>query len=155
VKFSKVLSVMNPPTGGLSANLGLLFLRVGVGSLMLVFHGWGKLVNFDARSQTFSDPLGVGSLTSLSLAVFAEVFCAAALIVGFKTRLVAVPLLITMLVAAFIVHANDPWAKQEFALMYALPFLAFMFTGGGRFSVDALLRRRWGRKAVGAPRQVV
>ena len=57
-------------------------------------------------------------------------------------------------IAGFIVHGDDPWAKTEFALLFALPFLAFAFTGGGRFSVDALLRERWAAKAEGAPRKV-
>ena len=42
-----------------------------------------------------------------------------------------------MLVAAGLIHADDPWAKKEFALMYLLPFLALLFTGAGRFSLDA------------------
>ena len=46
-----------------------------------------------------------------------------------------------MLVAAFIVHGEDPFQKKEFALLYAVPFLMLIFTGAGAFSVDARLKR--------------
>jgi putative oxidoreductase len=51
-----------------------------------------------------------------------------------------------LLVAATIIHADDPWQKKEFALMYAVPFLTLIFTGPGRYSIDHwfLDRRRRG-----------
>lgn len=124
------------------ASVGLLLLRVGVGGLMLGVHGLAKLTGFGEKSATFSDPLGVGSVTSLGLATFAEFFCAGAVVLGLATRLAAVPPLITMLVAAFVVHADDPFARKEFALLYALPFLTLVFTGPGRYSLDHLIQRR-------------
>jgi putative oxidoreductase len=118
-------------------SLGLLILRVVAGGMILLGHGWPKLMRFSDLSSRFPDPLGLGSTTlSLSLLLFAEVFCAAAVILGFATRLVAIPLVFAMLVAAFIIHADDPWQKKEFALLYALPFLTLICTGPGKFSVD-------------------
>ncbi len=121
--------------------IGLLILRVGVAGMMLVGHGWPKLADFSAKSSSFPDPLGVGSTASLGLAVFGEVVCALLLILGLFTRLASVPFLITMLVAAFLVHSSDPWAKKEFALLYAIPALTLFFTGPGRLSIDARRRR--------------
>jgi len=121
-------------------SLGLLVLRVGVGAFMLVGHGWGKLLGFTELSGSFPDPIGVGSTLSLTLAILAEVLCSLLLIVGLGTRFAAVPLLITMLIAAFVVHADDPWAKQEFALLYAIPYITLLLTGGGRFALDRVVR---------------
>ena len=119
------------------SSLGLLILRVVAGGMILLGHGWPKLMRFSDLSSRFPDPLGLGSTTlSLSLVLFAEVFCAAAVILGFATRLVVIPLVFAMLVAAFIIHADDPWQKKEFALLYALPFLTLICTGPGKFSVD-------------------
>jgi putative oxidoreductase len=127
-------------------SLGLLLLRIAAGGMMLVGHGWAKLVGFADIAPKFPDPLGLGSSTfSLGLAVFAEVFCAAAVIAGFATRLAAIPLVVTMLVAAFVVHADDPWAKKELALLYVVPFLTLVFTGPGKFSFDAGTRWPLGR----------
>jgi len=71
------------------------------------------------------------------------------LILGLGTRFAAIPVVIAMGVAALVVHANDPLlmgqgASKEPALLYAIPFLALVFTGGGRFSVDAWLKSRRG-----------
>ncbi len=126
-------------TPGAPVSFGLLLLRLVMGGLMLVNHGWGKLVNFGERSATFSDPLGIGSSASLALAVFAEVFCSVALILGFLTRATAIPLVITMWVAAFLHHAADPWSKKELAVVYSAAFLVLVFTGGGALSLDQIL----------------
>lgn len=129
----------------LQFDLSMLVLRVGIGLLMLCGHGWPKLANFSDRMGTFSDPLGVGSPLSLALAVFAEVFCSLALIAGFLTRLALIPLIITMVVAALIVHGADPMfgrgPSKELALLFFLPFLAIFLAGPGRFSADAWLAR--------------
>lgn len=109
---------------------------------MLISHGWGKLINFGEKASVFPDPLGVGSMMSLSLAVFAEVFCSIAIILGFATRFVAIPLISTMFVAIFIIHADDPRQKKEFALLYLVPFLTLIFTGAGRFSLDSIIKKR-------------
>jgi putative oxidoreductase len=104
---------------------------------MLFGHGWKKLMNFSELSRVFPDPLGIGASQSLMLAVFAEVFCALAVVFGIATRLAAIPLVITMLVAALLVHSDDPWAKMELSIIYLVPFLTIVFTGPGKFSFDA------------------
>ena len=129
------------PLVGVGGSLGLLLLRVSVGGMMLLAHGWGKLTSFAERSSSFPDPLGVGSSLSMALATGAEAFCALAVILGFATRWAAVPLMVTMLVAALIIHGDDPWAKKEFALLYFFPFATLLLTGAGRYSLDAFLRR--------------
>lgn len=123
-------------------SLAILFLRVGVGTLMLVGHGWDKLARFTERLATFPDPLGIGVGFSLSLAIFAEVFCSLALILGVATRFAAVPLLVTMLVAASVIHAGDPWREKELAVLYAVAFFVLIVTGGGEYAMDALRRPR-------------
>ncbi|RZO51654.1 MAG: DoxX family protein [Sandaracinaceae bacterium] len=121
----------------LSLDVGLLVLRVTIGSMMLLGHGLPKLMTFGEKLHRFPDPIGVGSEASLTLAVFAEVVCAGLIAVGFATRLATIPLLVTMLVAALVIHGDDPWARKEFALLYAVPALTLLLTGPGKLSVDA------------------
>ncbi|TVQ80462.1 MAG: DoxX family protein [Bradymonadales bacterium] len=117
-------------------DIGILVLRVWLGGTMLFAHGWGKLANFGERSQSFPDPLGfLGSGLSLSLAVFAEVFCAILVILGVLTRLASIPLVITMMVAFFIFHADDPFGRKELAFLFMGGFIALALTGGGRFAI--------------------
>jgi len=120
---------------------GLLILRIGAGVFMLG-HGWSKLLRFGELAAKFADPLGVGSAASLSLTVFAEFGCAVLVIFGLGTRLAVLPLLITMAVAALVIHADDPWSKQEFPLLYAVIWIALFFAGPGRYSLDYVLSRR-------------
>lgn len=122
-------------------DFGLLVLRLGAG-LMMMGHGLGKVQDLVAGKTAFADPIGIGAAPSLALAAFAEFFCALAVVVGFKTRWTAVPVVATMLVAALVFHAGDPWGKKEFPLLYATAFLTLVFTGGGRYALDAWLKKR-------------
>lgn len=126
----------------MAQDLGLLFLRVSIGLMMMIAHGWPKLAGFTTYSTTFPEVMGMSGQVSLTLAVFAEFFCSFALIFGILTRLVSIPLLITMLTAVLVIHADDPWNKKEFALLYAIPYLTLIFTGGGKFSLDSILLKK-------------
>ncbi len=110
--------------------------------MMLLAHGWPKLSNYGELLEKFPDPLGMGSGLSLFLAVSSEVGASVLIIAGLLTRLASVPLLITMLVAGFVVHGSDPFATQEKAFVYAVAYLALILTGPGRLSLDNLLHSR-------------
>ncbi len=118
-----------------SEALGLFVLRVGVG-LLMAGHGLGKLMDLIARRPGFPDPLGIGPMPTLAFAVFAELLCALAVVLGFKTRWATVPIIVTMLVATFIHHAADGWGQQELPLLYALAFLTIAISGPGRWAFD-------------------
>lgn len=126
-------------------DLGLLLLRVCAGVTMIGAHGWPKLLRFSELSGSFPDPIGVGSTVSLTLALFAEVVCSAAIVVGLFTRLAAIPAAFTMIVAAFVIHADDPWNKKELALAYLVVFATLALTGAGRHSLDARLPGKLGK----------
>lgn len=131
-----IKNIFNPGSYPKNINIVLLILRVVGGSFMLT-HGLGKFSNLfgDAPIQ-FADPIGIGVEASLALAVFAEVFCSILLILGLATRFAAIPLLSTMLVAAFIVHANDGFGKMEMALLYGVIYLVIIIAGAGKISMD-------------------
>lgn len=117
-------------------DFGIFFLRMVSGGFMLLGHGLPKLMKFNNNFHDFPDPLGVGSEISYGLTVFAEVICASLVILGLFTRLAVVPLIISLLVAVLIIHAEDPWHNKEFALIYIIPYVTLYFTGSGKFSVD-------------------
>jgi putative oxidoreductase len=122
----------------MSLDLSLLLLRLWLGLSMLLLHGWSKLTGFSALSSKFPDPVGIGSTASLGLAVFAEVGCAALLIVGFLTRFAALSLAITMAVAFFLQHKMQLTGKEsgELAFIYMAGFLAILFAGSGKFAFE-------------------
>jgi putative oxidoreductase len=73
---------------------------------------------------------------SLTLVIFAEVFCAIAVMLGVLTRVAAIPLIFAMLVAAFIALGGQALAVKELALLYMAFYAAVAITGPGRYSVD-------------------
>jgi putative oxidoreductase len=124
-----------------SADLALLVLRLVFGLSLLLLHGWGKLMAFSSTTSTFPDPLGIGHLPSLILAILGEVVCSSLVVVGLFTRFAALGSLITMGVAFFLVHGHRLAGQSngELAMVYGTVFLALFFAGGGRFAVDAKL----------------
>lgn len=115
---------------------GKLVLRLLFGGMMLV-HGIPKLQKLFAGAPfEFPDPLGVGALATLVIAVIAEVVCAILIIVGWKTRWATLPLIVTMMVAAFVQHGGDGFGQMEKALLYLAGYIAIGFLGAGRYSID-------------------
>lgn len=119
-------------------HLWLLVYRIAVSAFMLT-HGLPKFYRFFGDDPVrFADPLGIGVLPSLVLAAFAELVCSVLIIIGLGTRLATIPLIITMIVAVFIVHANDPFARMELGLMYLFTYLTILVAGPGRYSIDGM-----------------
>lgn len=132
-------NIFNPGNYQKNIDLSLLILRLVAGAFMLT-HGMGKLfMLMGSEPIQFPDPIGVGASTSLFLAVFAEVVCAVLIIVGFASRFAAIPLIITMLVAGFVVHASDGFSRQELPFMYAAMYLVIAIAGAGKYSIDSLI----------------
>ncbi|WP_373513707.1 DoxX family protein [Persicitalea sp.] len=133
--------LFKPTILSINANLGVLFLRIGIGLIMIAGHGYQKLQKYLGSDLAFGDPIGLGEETSLLLAIFAEFICSLLLIFGFLTRAVLIPLIFTMLVALFVVHGNAALGKQELPLLYALSYLTLFLTGPGKYSLDQVIFR--------------
>ena len=115
-------------------SLGLLILRVLVGITMLT-HGLAKLTSFSELSATFPDPIGLGSTLSLILIIGAEVGCSLFVIA-------TIPLVFSMLVVIFVVHANDPFQMRELPFLYLGIYILLFFTGAGKISLDSIISKK-------------
>lgn len=133
--FKKFLKPAHLPAG---ADWGVLILRVSV-SVMMLTHGLPKFNQLINGEHGFADPIGIGELPSLILAVGAEVFCSLFLILGLASRAVLIPLIFTMCLAYFVIHANDPFDVKEHALLFLVPYITLFLTGPGRISLDKKL----------------
>ena len=116
-------------------HIGLFLLRFTFSAMMLS-HGIPKLLNLIQGTLMKSDPIGIGVLATTILVVIAEAICPMLIIIGYKTRLARIPVIITMGVAAFIVHGADPISMKEKALLFLFGFLAIALLGAGKHSVD-------------------
>lgn len=152
------MTVMLKPTRDLSMSVGLLILRLGVGGYLLS-HGVGKLRMLLSGDFQLGDPIGIGPVPSLVLVTVAEFLCALLVVIGLGTRFAAIPVVISMAVAAFVTHAKDPWSAEtaamaffggqsktwfskEPALLFLTVFLALAFTGAGALSIDGAIGLR-------------
>lgn len=113
-------------------------LRLALGGLMIP-HGYGKLTTFASKSSTFMDPFHIGNTTSMALVIFAEFFCAVFILLGLFTRLSCIPLIIAMSVAVFLAHKGLFFTEGEMATHYLLGYIALLFMGPGKFSMDRLI----------------
>lgn len=123
-------------------NSGLLFLRVSLGLTMAFAHGLGKVppqpgfVGFLAKigfpaQELFAWGAGLSELVGgLFLAI------------GLASRFSSLSLALTMGVAAFMAHANDPWKAKELAIVYMFGFIFLFISGPGKFSVDSMISKK-------------
>ena len=131
----------DPGHPGRQRDLGLVILRVAFAASLIGAHGWGKLATLiEGGGAGFPDPFGVGGVASLALAVFAEVVCGLALLVGIGGRLPAAILSVFFVVAFFMVHGGDPFAERELAFVYLVAFVTLFLTGPGRYSLGKMMR---------------
>ncbi len=124
-------------------DLAALVLRLGFGFYMLLGHGLGKLkLYLSGEEIKFFSFIGLSAEITLLLAVIAEFVACIFIIIGYKTRLFSLPLIITMLVAIFLVHGQDPWfmygneSSKEPAFIYLIGFASIYLLGSGKYSFD-------------------
>ncbi len=123
-----------------SKDLALLILRITFGLSMFYGHGSGKMGRlFGSEEIKFGDPFGLGPVTSLALAAFAEGICSILVALGLFTRWALIPLIITMATAFFVVHIADEFSRQEKAILFGLAYVALFISGPGKISLDYLL----------------
>jgi putative oxidoreductase len=144
-----------------TASLGILALRLLTGLMMLIGHGIPKLMDYSARKDLFYVPdffplRYMSPPLSLMASIGAEVGASILILLGIATRPAAFILGFSMVIAVFGFHADAQWFvkpptyvdAKELGLLYLIPMIAIILTGGGAFSLDAAIykegkRRRW------------
>ena len=120
----------------MNINIALLILRVSFSAMLLLLHGVPKVKNLMSDNIQFVNIFGMGEAISLILATLAEVVLPILIIIGYKTRIAAIPIVLVMIVAAFVYHGNDPISVKEKPLIFLFGFLTIAIAGAGKFSID-------------------
>ncbi len=125
-----------------SDDIGKLMIRIAVGGLML-FHGFFKIVH---GVEWIKGPLGALGLPEfLAYGVYvAEIIAPVLIILGLKTRLSALVIVLDMVMAIVLVLKPSVFAvKQagggwgiELEMFFILASLALVFFGAGKYSVS-------------------
>lgn len=132
-------------SNSLNNDIGILLLRLSFGGLFTYF-GYSKLAAYDAVLPMFADignTVGLGATWSLNLVIFAEFFCGILVTLGILTRAAIIPIFITMTVAYFIAHAQDPFQNKVLPLLFWFLCFVIFVTGAGKYSLDYLMP--WGK----------
>ncbi|HEY0590445.1 MAG TPA: DoxX family protein [Thermoanaerobaculia bacterium] len=125
-----------------ATDVGLLVLRVFAGLALAFGHGLGK---FPPSDRFITGVGGMGfplPFVFAWAAALAELAGGILLALGLATRPAALVIAATMATAGFIRHAPDPFGRKELAFAYLAVAILFVLAGAGRYSVDALLRKR-------------
>jgi putative oxidoreductase len=131
-------------------DIGLLIMRLGIGTSMLIFHGYGKIsVEIEVWKKIWSTikTIKIDSLTQIweFMALFSESACALLIVlfmIGVLFRPVTVLLAFTMLIA-ILRHLTLPegtagagWSGAAQSLELLIIFSGLLFLGPGRCVVS-------------------
>ncbi len=119
-------------------NFGMFILRVVLG-LLVASHGYAKFIKFGTLKYKFMNFMHLGSTTSLTLIIFAELVCGILLILGLFTRLASIPIIIGMSVVVFVAANADIFGQGERGMMYLAAAVTVLFCGPGRISIDGMM----------------
>ncbi|MBR5622658.1 MAG: DoxX family protein [Opitutales bacterium] len=135
----------------LATDAALLLARLGVGGMMLL-HGIGKLTGGIVWLEQLLQLNGMPAFLAYGV-YLGEIVAPLMLIVGFAVRPAAFILLVNMVFAVGLTHADDLWLLSpqggwmlEVQGLYMLFAVMLMLSGGGRFSVPCPACRFFGKK---------
>jgi putative oxidoreductase len=132
-------------------NIALLLIRIVFAGSMLYGHGLSKLyrlidgtawdfifgfIPYPSFNISWTNPIFIGDVPTLILAVFSEFLAPLFILIGYKTKIFSFFPAATMFVAAFIVHLSDPFARKEKAILFLIGFIVIMMMGPGKYSID-------------------
>jgi putative oxidoreductase len=124
-----------------SPDLGILFLRLSLGILMLL-HGIGKLQGGVDGISGMLAAKGMPGFIAYGV-YLGEVIAPIFIVIGLWTRPAALVFAINMVIATLLAHSNDMFAlgktgglTRELNYLYFFGALALVFLGSGKFSVS-------------------
>jgi putative oxidoreductase len=136
----------SPPRESRHIDQALLILRLAVGIVFLV-HGYQKLFVWGLAGTTQGFAQMGAPLPNITgpLIAIIETFGGAALMLGLRTNIVAIPLAVDMFGAIMIVHRHGgffvPKGIEFVGTLFAV-CVALALSGSGYYSVDGVIARR-------------
>lgn len=122
-------------------NLGLLLIRLGIGCSLLFNYGYAK-ISHPEKWHALGEKMAMLHIHFMPafwgfMAAFSEFFGSIFLILGLFSRCTNALLAFTMFIAFLTGFSKNDFNSEAFELM--IVFIALIFTGPGKFSLDARL----------------
>jgi putative oxidoreductase len=125
--------------------VALLIARLTVG-VLFVSTGWGKVHNIEKIIGYFGELHIPAPAFNAVLASWTELLCGSLLVVGLASRLAAIPLMVTMVVAILTAKLDEihgvPDLLGEVEWTYLVLLFIVVVFGPGKASVDAIVESR-------------
>jgi putative oxidoreductase len=144
---SSTQKLLNIARGGLqrASFVGPLLARLTIG-VAFIESGWGKVNNLDKVTAFFTE-LGIPAPAFQATFVsWVELVCGTLVLIGLATRLAAVPLICTMIVALITAKAEDIGGVGDLVGLIEFTYIALLawlvVAGPGLLSLDHLIARR-------------
>ena len=134
-------------TGYSYTNLGRLFLRLFVGIMMVQF-GVRQIAHFPEAVASIPDISGISGAWIMGIFIGVEIICSIFIMFGFLTRLMTLPLFISMIIAEYYVLHDKlheaayqlTWQSYGYLpIMFLGIYFFILFVGPGKISVDYFL----------------
>lgn len=126
-------------------DVALFVLRFFLGATFMAY-AYKKIIKFDWYSNWFSQTLELPlPMLNLYAVTLVEGLGGLLLILGLFTRAITIPLMVTMLVALFLVNIHNGFPASKFGMEVPLAYISILVvlfsTGAGRFSLDEKVLR--------------
>ncbi len=138
-----------------SSDAALLLLRVGIGTILFLKHGWEKVSQLSLTGPAdFPNLFHLGQATGFQIALFSDCICSLLIVIGLGTRWASLFSFCSLFVAWAVVHhfgflpsmESRPGSLNplsgEIVTLFLLPMIVLMVAGPGRYSLDALVERK-------------
>ena len=130
------------------SDAGRLVLRFFTALSLFIKHGNEKVFTFPQMSTHFSDPWHLGMVPTLVIAMIADGILSVFIMLGLATRYCCIYIWCVIFVAWSFRHGFAYLGKGtvgdhgELIILYLIAFTAIFLLGPGRYSLDALLKRK-------------
>jgi putative oxidoreductase len=130
------------------SDAGILIMRVGIGIAFIAAHGWAKITGGPALWAKIGTAMSRYGITFAPefwgfMASISEFGGGILILLGLFTRPAAFFMAFTMLTAA-LQHLSrlDPWSRVIHPVEMLSVFIAIIFIGAGKYSLDAVLFKK-------------
>jgi putative oxidoreductase len=127
------------------ADWGLLALRVLTCVCLFIKHGYEKVFTFSEMAPVFFDPLHLGHLPSLIIALISDGICSWLILFGLATRWACIYMFCNLFVAWSLAHHFLFFGRMvgdhgELIVLYLIFLTGIFIAGPGKYSGDAWLK---------------